>query len=74
MDHYVNAYGGLLIPAAVALVLLILVVKVVNAIVRLVALAVLIALLVGGYLVYGRVMAMQKAAQAAAELILIVAN
>ena len=65
MEHFFSAYGGLLIPGAVALVLLILVIKVVNAIARLVALAVLLAMLVGGYLVYGRVMDMQKAAEAA---------
>src|SRR5437773_2765414 len=65
MDHFLSTYGGLLVPGAVALVLLLLVIKVVNAIVRLVALAVLIAMLVGGYLAYGRVMAMQKAAEAA---------
>jgi len=67
MDHLLSADGGSLIPGAVALVLLILVIKVVNAIVRLVALAVLIALLVGGYAVYGRVMAIEKAAAAAPQ-------
>src|SRR2546421_12627350 len=67
MDHLLSADGGSLIPGAVALVLLILVIKVVNAIVRLVALAVLIALLVGGYAVYGDVTAIQKAAAAAPQ-------
>ena len=65
MDHFFSTYGGLLIPGAVALVLLLLVLKIANAIFRLVGLVVLIALLVGGYLVYGRVMDMQKAAEAA---------
>ena len=67
MDHFLSADSGPLIPGALALVLLILVIKVVNALVKLVALAVLIALLVGGYAVYGRVMAIEKAAAATAH-------
>ena len=67
MDHFLSADGGALISAAVALVLLILVIKVVNALLKLVALAVLIALLVGGYAVYGDVTAIQKAAAAATQ-------
>jgi hypothetical protein len=67
MDHFLSADGGPLIPGALALVLLILVIKVVNALVKLVALAVLIALLVGGYAVYGDVRAIQKAAAAATQ-------
>ena len=67
MGHLLSADGGPLISAAVALVLLILVIKVVSALVRLVALAVLIALLVGGYAVYGDVRAIQKAAAAATQ-------
>jgi hypothetical protein len=67
MDRLLSADGGPLIPAALALVLLILVIKVVHALVRLVALAVLIALLVGGYAVYGDVRAIQKAAAAVTQ-------
>jgi hypothetical protein len=67
MDHFLSADGGPLIPGALALVLLILIIKVVNALVRLVALAVLIAVLVGGYAVYGDVRAIQKAAAAATQ-------
>jgi hypothetical protein len=67
MDHFLSADGGPLIPGALALVLLILVIKVVSALVRLVALAVLIALLVGGYTVYGDVRSIQKAAAAATQ-------
>jgi hypothetical protein len=67
MDHFLSADGGPLIPAGLALVLLILVIKLVNALVKLVALAVLIALLVGGYAVYGDVRAIQKAAAAATQ-------
>src|SRR5205085_11826530 len=67
MDHFLSADSGPLIPGALALVLLILVIKMVNALVRLVALAVLIALLVGGYAVYGDVTAIQKAAAAAPQ-------
>ena len=67
MDHFLSADGGPLIPGAVALVLLILVIKVINAVVRLVAPAMLIALLVGGYAVYGDVTAIQKAAAATTQ-------
>jgi hypothetical protein len=67
MDHFLSANGGPLIPGAMALVLLILVIKVVNALLKLVALAVLIALLMGGYAVYGDVTAIQKAAAAATQ-------
>jgi hypothetical protein len=65
MDHFLSADRGPLISAAVAIALLIVGLKVANAILRLVALAVLIALLVGGYAVYGDVRAIQKAAAAA---------
>jgi hypothetical protein len=65
LDHFLSVNGGPLIPGAVGIVLLILVLKAANAILRLVGLVVLIALLVGGYAAYGRVMAIQKAAATA---------
>ena len=67
MDYFLSVNGGPLIPGAVAIMLLILVLKAANAILRLVGLMVLIALLVGGYAAYGRVMAIQKAAAAATQ-------
>jgi hypothetical protein len=65
MDHFLSAHGGPLISGAVAIALLILGLKMANAILRLVGMVVLIALLLGGYVVYGGVMAIQKAAAAA---------
>ena len=64
MDYFLSVNGGPLIPGAVAIMLLILVLKAANAVLRLVGLVVLIAVLVGGYAVYGRVMAIEKAAAA----------
>lgn len=65
MAHFLSAYSSLLIPGAVVLVLLLLILKVANAVVRLVGMVVLIAIFVAGYGVYGRVVAIQKAALAA---------
>jgi hypothetical protein len=64
MDHFLGSDGGPLIRGAVAIMLLILVLKAAKAILRLVGLVVLIALLVGGYAVCGRVIAIETAAAA----------
>lgn len=61
-----GAYSGLLVPAVVALILLIMVIKVVNAVLRLISLVLLVAVIAGGYLLFGRVSALQKAVDAAA--------
>jgi len=67
LDYFLSVNGGPLIPWAVAIVLLILLLKAANALLRLVGLVVLIALLAGGYAVYGRVMAIKTAAAAATQ-------
>lgn len=61
-----GSYSSLLIPGAVGLVLLFTVIKIVNAFIKLVALVVLIAVLAGGYLLYGRISSVQKVADAVA--------
>lgn len=66
MDQ-ISAYSSLLVPGAVAIVLLIALVKVVSAIVKLVTIVAIIALLVGGFTVYGRISAIQSAANAVAS-------
>lgn len=63
MDH-LSAYSSLLIPGIVALVLLVVVMKVVGTIIKLVSLLVFAAILIGGFLMYGRISAIQSAADA----------
>ncbi len=65
MDHLTGAYGGLLVPGVVAVVLIFIAIKVVNAIIKLVSLVLLVAVLFGGYLAWGRISSIQKAVDAA---------
>ena len=63
MDH-LSAYSSLLIPGVVALVLLVVLMKVVGTIIKLVSLIVFAAILIGGFVMYGRISAIQSAADA----------
>lgn len=66
MDH-IGVYNSLLVPGVVAIVLLIALAKVVSAIVKLVTVAMVVAILIGGFMMFGRINALQSAAEAAAH-------